>query len=44
MIIFGHYKVEAAEMIDELVTPVELHQLHSKRTPESKSNPDTPHM
>ena len=38
--IYGHLipgmQVEAAEMIDELVTPVELHQLHPKRIPESK--------
>jgi len=38
--IYGHLipgmQVEAAEMIDELVTPVKLHQLHPKPTPESK--------
>ena len=38
--IYGHLipgkQVEAAEMIDELVTPVKLHQLHPKRIPESK--------
>jgi len=33
MIIFGHYKVEAAEMIDELVTPVELHQIAPETSP-----------
>jgi hypothetical protein len=34
--------VEAAEMIDELVTPVKLHLLHPKRIPESKQNHNTP--
>jgi hypothetical protein len=40
--VYPGMQVEAAEMIDELVTPVKLHQLHPKRTPESKRNPDTP--
>ncbi|MCJ7568403.1 MAG: hypothetical protein MUO58_12765 [Anaerolineales bacterium] len=37
-------QVEAAEMIDELVTPVKLHQLHQKRAPESTQKRDTPHL
>ena len=43
---YGHLipgmQVEVAEIIDELVTPVKLHQLHPKRTPESKQNRNTP--